>query len=117
MLNGGVLSFGENCFVNNQCSFNCLNKITVGKNTIFGEGVKIYDHDHYVSSQYEISKDKFISDAVDIGSDCWFGSNVVVLKGVTIKSNVVIGANSVVSKSINQSGVYVMKAGELTKIK
>ena len=37
---------------------------------------------------------------VTIGSDCWFGANVVVCPGVTIGDNCVIGAGSVVTKSI-----------------
>lgn len=117
MVNGGVLLFGKNCFVNNQCSFNCINKISVGDNTIFGEGVKIYDHDHYVSKHYNVSNDKFVSKPVKIGSDCWIGSNVLILKGVSIKNNVIIGASCVITKSISESGVYVMKDGELTKIR
>ena len=37
---------------------------------------------------------------VRIGNDVWLGSNVVVLPGVTIGSNVVIGAGSVVTHDI-----------------
>lgn len=37
---------------------------------------------------------------VKIGSDCWFGANVVVCPGVTIGENCVIGAGSVVVKDI-----------------
>ena len=35
-----------------------------------------------------------------IGNHCWFGTNVVVLKGVTIGDNCVIGAGVVVSTDI-----------------
>ncbi len=37
---------------------------------------------------------------VHIGSDCWFGANVVVCPGVTIGDNCVIGAGSVVTRDI-----------------
>ena len=37
---------------------------------------------------------------VKIGSDCWFGANVVVCPGVTIGENCVIGAGSVVTRDI-----------------
>jgi len=37
---------------------------------------------------------------VKIEDDCWLGANVVVLKGVTLGKGVIIGANSVVTRSI-----------------
>ena len=37
---------------------------------------------------------------VKIGSDCWFGANVVVCPGVTIGENCVIGAGSVVTRDV-----------------
>ena len=41
---------------------------------------------------------------VTIGDDVWIGGNVAILPGVTVGSNVVIGAGSVVTKDI-PSGV------------
>ena len=37
---------------------------------------------------------------VHIGKNCWIGANAVVLPGITIGDNVVIGAGSVVTKDI-----------------
>ena len=45
----GQIKIGERCFFNHDCSINCLNKITIGSGTIFGEGVRIYDHNHRFS--------------------------------------------------------------------
>jgi len=113
----GALVFKKNCFVNNNCSFNCLEYIQVGENTIFGESVKIYDHDHLIDENYVVSKNDFVTSPVMIGANCWIGSNTVILKGVSIADNVIIGANSLVNKSILVSGIYVIKNGLLTKIK
>ena len=33
---------------------------------------------------------------IKIGSDCWIGSNVTILKGVNIGDNVIIGAGSII---------------------
>lgn len=117
LVSQGCLSFQKGCFVNNNCSFNCLNKIEIGENTIFGESVKVYDHDHLINDGYFVSKNEFVTCPVSIGSNCWIGSNVVILKGVSIADNVIIGANSLVNKSISSSGIYVSKNGVLTKIK
>lgn len=41
-----------------------------------------------------------------IGNDCWFGANVVVCPGVTVGDGCVVGANSVVTKSLDARGIY-----------
>ena len=58
-----------------------------------------FDDFHYLDSQKRIS--------VVIGNDVWIGANVTVLPGVTIGSNTVIGAGSVVTKDI-PSGVIAL---------
>ncbi|MGZ0444451.1 DapH/DapD/GlmU-related protein [Citrobacter freundii] len=94
-----------------------MERIEVKENTIFGEGVKVYDHDHVINNYFRVSKNEFITSPIIIGSNCWIGSNVVILKGVNIVDNVIIGANSLVNKSISVSGIYVNKNGTLTKIR
>ncbi|MBK8368419.1 MAG: hypothetical protein IPL10_13640 [Bacteroidetes bacterium] len=42
----GVISIGKNVFFNLGCSISCLESVTVGDDVLFGEGVKIYDHNH-----------------------------------------------------------------------
>lgn len=42
------------------------------------------------------------------GSHCWFGSNVVILKGCTIGDNCVIGAGCVISQPIPDNSVVSM---------
>lgn len=106
------LIIGNDVFFNNYCSINCQSRIKIGSNTIIGEGVKLYDHNHKytVIPKFEISKDQFTKAAIDIGSNCWIGSNVVILKGVTIGDNVIIGANCLIYKSIPQNSIVRSKS-------
>ncbi len=114
---GGKIKIESGVFFNNSCSINSMSEITIGRDTIFGEGVKIYDHDHALSNDGMPLKEQFSVAPIIIGSNCWFGSNVVILKGVTICDGVVVGSGAVVRSSILEPGVYVGKAiATLTKV-
>jgi len=102
----------QNVFFNNYCSINCLEKIEIGENTMFGEGVKIYDHNHSYSRTPEIltvNRDGYTTAPVSIGKNCWIASNVTILKGVTIGDNVIIGANCLIHQSIPANSVVKHK--------
>lgn len=100
--NDAELILGNRVFMNNYCSISCLEKIEIGENTLFGEGVKIYDHNHEYgfNPNFRVEHQKFKTAPVKIGKNCWLGSNVTVLKGVTIGDNVIIGANCLIFKDV-----------------
>ena len=102
----GYVEIGDGCFFNNYCSINCLNKVLIGKDTIFGENVKIYDHNHKFSDfSKTIKKQGFSIGSVYIGNHCWIGSNTVILKGTEIGDNCVIGAGCIVSGKIPANSI------------
>lgn len=104
---GATLSIGRNVSFNNQCSVNCLDRIEIGNNTIFGEGVRIYDHNHQYTKDDKlvVERKKYNLAPVRIGSNCWIASNVIILKGVTIGDNSIIGANCLVHKSVPANSI------------
>lgn len=103
-----ILIIHEGVYFNNYCSINCLGYIEIGKDTLFGEGVKLYDHNHkyhYQEEKLEIEKANFAIGKIVIGKNCWIGSNVTILKDVEIGDNVIIGANCLIHKSIASNSV------------
>ena len=105
---GARLTIGKNVFFNNYCSISCLDQISIGENTLFGEGVKIYDHNHkhsFNAKKLTIARDEFSKSPVRIGKNCWIGSNVTILKNVEIGDNVIIGANCLVYKNIRSNSI------------
>lgn len=91
--NKAIIKLGNNVFLNNGCSINALENIEIGDNTIIGEDVKFYDHNHKFNGQGLIKDQGFSTAPIHIGENTWIGSNVTVLKGVTVGNNCVIGAN------------------------
>lgn len=108
---GATLFIGKGVSFNNHCSINCLDYVEIGENTIFGENVKIYDHNHSYTTNKElhVDKNKYNTGKISIGSNCWIGSNVTILKGVTIGNNVIIGAHCLVYKSIPSNSIVKYK--------
>ncbi|MBQ8134250.1 MAG: acyltransferase [Clostridia bacterium] len=103
----GKIEIGEYCFFNNYCSLNSNQKIKIGSGSIFGENVKIYDHNHRFSDpSIDIKSQGFSNGEVLIGNHCWIGSNVTILKGSKIGDNCVIGAGCVISCEV-PSGTVV----------
>ena len=105
-IEGGQVEIGKDCFFNNYCSINSLKKVTIGEGTIFGSNCHIYDHNHRFSDvETSIKAQGYTLGETHIGKHCWFGTNVVVLKGVTIGDNCVIGAGVVVSEDVPEGTV------------
>ena len=97
ILHGGV-------FINNSCSFNCLERIEIGAGTMMGEGVRFYDHDHIYTAE-TIEKWQWTTAPIRVGRDCWIGSNVTILKGVTIGDNTIIGAGCLIRNDVPSNSV------------
>ena len=101
IIGDGRIRIGDNCFFNNDCSLNSLGSISIGNGSIFGENVKIYDHNHrFRNVLLPIKEQGYSIGSVQIGDNCWIGSNVVILKNTRIGNNCVIGAGCVVSGAI-----------------
>lgn len=112
--NGASITIGDDVFFNDYCALHARKGITIGSGTIFGENVRVYDHNHRFANPGERLKDQGYSEApVTIGEHCWIGSNVTILKGATIGSNVVIGAGCVIDRNV-PSNVVVRQNVELT---
>jgi acetyltransferase-like isoleucine patch superfamily enzyme len=120
VINNGKLHIGDFCFVNSNVSFNCLESITVGHNCLFGENVKLYDHDHDIRSHEIFKNSGYVTKPIVIGNNVWIGSNVTILKGVEIGSGSVVGAGSIVTKNIPANKLYFNKLssviGDIKKI-
>ena len=104
---GENIIFGDNVYLNFNCTFLDCNKITIGDNVLFAPNVHIYCAYHPLAAKERVITDKQgnskivdLAKPVTIGSDVWVGGNVTILPGVNIGSNVVIGAGSVVTKNI-----------------
>ena len=105
---GCNIYFGNNCEVNMNCTFLDDNKIIIGDNVLIAPNVQIYTayHPTHYLDRFTISENetfnfcKTQTAPVIIGKNVWIGGGAIILPGVTIGDNTVIGAGSVVTKDI-----------------
>ncbi|MGM7050395.1 acyltransferase [Escherichia fergusonii] len=90
------------------CTLYSVQKIYIGKRVLIGAGVNIYDTDfHSLLVDERLNGDSNIkSSPVYISDDCFIGSNVTILKGVTIGAGSVVAACSVVTKNIGENELW-----------
>ena len=103
-VSSGKVILHDGVFINNSCSFNCMERIEIGAGTMMGEGVRFYDHDHIYTAE-KIEKWQWTTAPIRVGRDCWIGSNVTILKGVTIGDNTIIGAGCLIRNDIPANSV------------
>ena len=119
-----IQRFNPEIIIGNTCSFGknnhitAINKIQIGNGCLTGQNVTITDNSHGDCSINEINIipkfRKLISKGpVTIGNCVWIGDKATILPNVNIGDNVIIGANSVVTKSFPSN---VVIAGNPAKI-
>lgn len=113
---GPSIIIGNNVFIGNLTEFNISKKITVGDNCLIASGCKFVDHSHGFKLDMLINSQKGSREEIIIESDVWLGCNAIILEGVKIGQGAIIGASSLVNKSIPANeiwaGIPAKKIGE-----
>lgn len=111
---GGIVKIGDDSQINDNVHIASRHSITIGKNFLCASRVFITDLNHgsysglNCSSPSEmVSARPLYAKPVVIGNNVWLGENVIVLPGVTLGDNCIIGAGSVVTKSIPANSIAV----------
>lgn len=103
---GHHVHFGKRVYANFNLTLVDDSHIYVGDYTMIGPNVTIATAGHPILPELR-EKNYQYNIPVHIGKNCWLGAGVVVLPGVTIGDNTVIGAGSIVTKDIPPNVVAV----------
>ena len=103
---GRHVHFGSNIYANFNLTLVDDTHIYVGDFTQFGPNVVLATAGHPIDPELRERYYQYNA-PVRIGRNCWLGANVVVVPGVTMGDNVVVGAGSVVTKDLPSNVVAV----------
>lgn len=103
---GGNVHFGDNVYANFNLTLVDDTDIYVGSRVMFGPNVTVATAGHPIEPNLRSQAMQY-NIPVHIGDNVWIGANAVILPGITIGENSVIGAGSVVTKDIPANVVAV----------
>jgi galactoside O-acetyltransferase len=105
-MGGHHVHLGKNVYANYGLTLVDDTHIYIGDYTMLGPNVTLATAGHPIHPELR-QKGLQYNMPVRIGCNCWLGAGVIVMPGVTIGDNTVIGAGSVVTKDI-PSGVVAV---------
>lgn len=103
---GWNIEIGENFYTNHNCVILDGAKVTFGDNVFIAPNCTFSTAGHPLDTEQQNQGLEYAY-PITVGDNVWFGASVTVLPGVTIGSNTVIGAGSVVNRDIPDGVVAV----------
>lgn len=104
---GKNIYIGKNTFINRNCVFLDNDVIQIGENCLFAPSVQIMTSHHPVSATERISVEEIgkvsyttFTKPVIIDNNVWIGAGAILLPGIRVGENSVVGAGSVVTKNV-----------------
>lgn len=115
-----LICIGNHVDIGDWCHITAVSGITICENVLIGKSVTITDNSHGLISESDIPplKRQIASKGiVVIERNVWIGDKCTILPGVTIGEGSIIGANSVVTKSVPPHSVVVGIAAHIVSQK
>lgn len=115
------IRFGKNVQINDYVHMVAMDRITIGDNVLMASHIFITDNSHgSYKCNFEDSDPRtppiereYSTAPVKIGNNVWVGEGACIMPGVSIGDGCIIGAHSLVSKSIPE---YTIAVGTPAKI-
>ncbi|MFA9398102.1 MAG: acyltransferase [Clostridiaceae bacterium] len=107
---GRGLTIGSHSSIGPYGYVGCSGKITIGKNVMFGPKCSLFAENHiFYDTETSIKSQGVKQKGIVVEDDCWVGSSVTILDGVTIGKGSIIGAGTMIIKDIPAGSIVMDK--------
>ena len=103
---GYNIELGENFYSNHNLTILDAGKVKFGDNVFLGPNCSFYTVNHPIDVETRNKRLEYAR-PIEIGDNVWIGGDVIILPGVKIGNNTVIGAGSVVTKDVPANVIAV----------
>ncbi|WP_299793554.1 sugar O-acetyltransferase [uncultured Shewanella sp.] len=109
------IHLGSRVYINSNVTLQDNAPIHIGEHTMVGPNVQFYTANHPLDAEkrcrgFEIAK------AITVGKRVWIGGGAVILPGISIGDEAVVGAGSVVTKDVQAKTVVAGNPAKLIKV-
>lgn len=101
---GKNIFLGDHVFFNVQCTILDCGLVQIGHHVMVGPCVQIYTPAHHLQAELR-NQGLEVAQAIVIEDNVWIGGGAILLPGVTVGRNAVVGAGAVVSRDVPPSTV------------
>ncbi len=101
----------KKAIINDNCIISSFGGIKIGENVQIGPYCCIYDSDH----EMPLYENKRKTSQIEIEKGTWIGCNAIILKGVKIGENSIVGAGSVVTKNVPKNSIVAGNPAKIIK--
>jgi maltose O-acetyltransferase len=96
---GHNIHIGDHVYINVLCTILDCGAVHIGRHVMIGPGVQIYTAAHHLQAEARIQGLE-VARPIVIEDNVWLGGSAILLPGVTIGRNAVVGAGAVVTRSV-----------------
>lgn len=99
------IKIGDNCRIYSNILTSEPYLIEIGNNVTISTEVLLLNHDNSISKIFPEYTDMF--GKIVIGDNCFIGARSIILPGVHLSDNIIVGAGSLVTKSYEEPGIII----------
>ena len=104
---GECIEIGDETYIGPRSILGAAAPLRIGRRCQIGANVSFICESHLFTPDDQIFSQGVSRKGITVGDDCWIGNNAVILDGVEIGSGTVVGAATVVTKSLPSHAVAV----------
>ena len=101
-----VIKIGNRVFIGCGTQFNCNTQIIIDDDCLIASNTTFVDTGHEITLGININEQPLTVAPIKLEKDVWIGTGCIILKGVTIGEGSIVGAGSLVNKSIPPNQIW-----------